>query len=435
MRNLKEDILSTFKQFVKDIGRSPKRIIFDFDQKLIGGRVKVFFTDKGCHVEAAPSGRQCQNGLTERNWRTIVRMARSWLTSALLPSTFWWFAIQRASQVTNYLPLKANGHTTTPLELAYGVKPDLRVLFPLFAIGYIRRTRDAQQRQTFQAQSLQCIAVGKSPVADALEFYHPPTKQMITSADFRLDPTVAPGPVFKLPYDGGIFFNQYHNDADRLRPPGFDLQTEVFIVAFDTPKQAIISAVPINDSDLYTVQMVDDGNIHQFPSSQIRDYNPEHPMKDGLPVTPSTPSLPDWIQDGVKVTLFLDDKSTLKQGRLHLHDDNVWHFQPGRRDSNSHIPMPNFLSEIGNFIHDKKLYEGWLSKTQVAASRQTQRLKKIVAHHVSAANLKNLDPPTLINHKKLNPADRAIWDAAYAEEIEGLTNINTWVTIDHSEYE
>jgi hypothetical protein len=83
------------------------------------------------HVNAAPPGRQSQNGLVERHWRTITAMSRNWLSSAQLPPIFWYFAVKRAAEVTNYLPVKIDDKQLTPLELVYGIKPDLRNLFPM----------------------------------------------------------------------------------------------------------------------------------------------------------------------------------------------------------------------------------------------------------------------------------------------------------------
>ena len=77
---------------------------------MISGNVEKYLVEEQqAIVQAAPSGRQDKNGLCERNWRTIVRMGRSWLNSAQLPSNFWWFALRRATEVSNYLPVKANG--------------------------------------------------------------------------------------------------------------------------------------------------------------------------------------------------------------------------------------------------------------------------------------------------------------------------------------
>lgn len=68
----------------------------------------------------------------------MVAMARSWLASAELPSTFWFYAVNHAAEVCNYFPfLLEDGTYTTPFELAYNMKPDLRVLFKLFGLAAV----------------------------------------------------------------------------------------------------------------------------------------------------------------------------------------------------------------------------------------------------------------------------------------------------------
>ena len=87
-------------------------------------------------------------------------MAHAWITDHLLPTEFWWFAIKRAIEVSNYLQVKANGVFTIPFELLYHQKPDFRTLFPLFSVAYIRRLKDGDtKREKMHAKSLQCIAV------------------------------------------------------------------------------------------------------------------------------------------------------------------------------------------------------------------------------------------------------------------------------------
>ena len=67
----------------------PKCIISDFDLKLVGGRARRYLNSLLVHVNAAPSHHQDKNGLAERHWQTIISMARNWLASAELPSSFW----------------------------------------------------------------------------------------------------------------------------------------------------------------------------------------------------------------------------------------------------------------------------------------------------------------------------------------------------------
>ena len=106
LTSLKHDILPAIKQLVTDIGRNPGKIVADYDHKLMGRKVTEYLNEINCRVESAPPKHQYQNGLVERNWRSVVKMARSWLNSSLLPSSFWFHAIKRAVEVSNYLPVK-----------------------------------------------------------------------------------------------------------------------------------------------------------------------------------------------------------------------------------------------------------------------------------------------------------------------------------------
>ena len=236
-------------------------------------------------------------------------------------------------------------------------------------LGYVRRQRDGvQTRKTFQAKSLRCIVVGKSSRSDGLEFYHPQTKHTITSSDFRLDPTQRAGPVFNLNYDGGIFFNVYDNDADKFFPPGLDIKTQVYVTTYDPPQHGEILAVPIDDSDIYTVQIYQDGSIHQFPSSQLLEYDPRASPED----TTQAPSLPRWVHPGVSFTAFLSHTKEPKQGRLLRTPEGMWQFQPGHLETNPTTDLPDFPTQITSLIKSKQLYKGLLSHAQVVAARQTQ---------------------------------------------------------------
>eukprot|EP00957_Ditylum_brightwellii_P019369 1461088-Ditylum_brightwellii.AAC.1 len=104
------------------MGFAPKRVIADFDMKLISGAMKDFFTKKETIVEGAPpphTHHQQQNSLVERHWHTLLRMAHCWINSALLPSLFWFVALERAVTVHNYLPFQLRGQLTTPFELVH----------------------------------------------------------------------------------------------------------------------------------------------------------------------------------------------------------------------------------------------------------------------------------------------------------------------------
>ena len=120
------DVLPTFKRFCADIGTVPRELRTDFDKKLMGQQMQEFMNNEGSIISSVPTGKQRSNGICERSWRSLLRMSRSWLLSNLMPTKFWYHALKRAAEVSNYLPLKVNNKLTTPFEMVYNSKPDLR---------------------------------------------------------------------------------------------------------------------------------------------------------------------------------------------------------------------------------------------------------------------------------------------------------------------
>jgi len=139
LQNLTSDIQKQLNALFAHLGILPKCLISNFDTKLIGGKAREYLNSLKIHVNAAPANRHDKNGLVDCHWQTMVAMARNWLASAELPAFFWFYAAKRAAEVCNYFPLKIDTHQwTTPLELAHGNKPDLRVLFKLFSLAAVR---------------------------------------------------------------------------------------------------------------------------------------------------------------------------------------------------------------------------------------------------------------------------------------------------------
>ena len=103
-------------------------------------------------------------------------------------------------------------------------------MFILFSIAYIDKQENSNiNRASVITQSLRVIALVKFSKSNCLEFYHPPSKQIITCAVYKLDPKLAVVPVFNYKYDGGLLFNAYHNEADIYRKTKYDLDSTVYI--------------------------------------------------------------------------------------------------------------------------------------------------------------------------------------------------------------
>ena len=98
LNNLTTDLVSQFQQFITDVEGMCNEIRTDFDQQIIGGKVKEYLLKEQIKLSAAPPRHQHKSGLVERKYQTILKMTRNWLTSSLLPSNYWWLASYEKSR-------------------------------------------------------------------------------------------------------------------------------------------------------------------------------------------------------------------------------------------------------------------------------------------------------------------------------------------------
>ena len=185
LKNLTTSLQRALRQFLTDVGVKPKLLRTDFDKKLIGSDSKDLLLNEKIRIESAPPKRQHQNGLVERAWQSAVIMSRNWLRSSLLPSKFWYFALRRATEISNISPVKLQNEITTPFTAVYGEKVDYMQLFPMFAVSYIKQPNEVGggHKNKWASQSLKTICVGICQDSDGLLFYHPQSKSIISCAD------------------------------------------------------------------------------------------------------------------------------------------------------------------------------------------------------------------------------------------------------------
>jgi len=207
LQNLTTDIKKQIETFFAHIGFSPRRLIMDFDLKLVRGKAREYLNSLLIHVNAAPAYHQDRNGLAERHWQTMVMMARNWLASAELPATFWFYAVKRAVEVSNYFPFRLEDRTfTTPFELVHQKKPDLRVLFRLFGLAAVRcECVGDTSSSKFDSQTLPMIVIGKCPLSDGIQFYNPVNGTCVSLIDYCFQHHTMSGTKFGFKYQPGLF--------------------------------------------------------------------------------------------------------------------------------------------------------------------------------------------------------------------------------------
>jgi hypothetical protein len=413
--------------FFSHLGFLPKRLITDFDTKLIGGKAREYLNSLLIHTNAAPAYRQDKNGLAERHWQTLVAMARSWLASAELPGSFWFYAVKRAAETCNYFPIKLDcGTWTTPLELAHGIKPDLRVLFKLFGVAAVHRERQGDKSlEKFDSQSVPMIAVGRCPNSNGIQFYNPSNGTFVSSIDYKFQPNVTSGAFFGLRYQYGTFIYRL-DETTSIHAPKFLLDSHVYVHTHSPPWVAKVIGIPTYDTpNIYTV-CYKDGSIAEYLDDQLSAVNSTVSTKPTL--------LPTWIKGGCNATLFLADMPKPRHGKFQKSSDNCWHFFPGKGTSDS-IPLTDLEATCQTLLDSGQLFRGHTKFRNVYDTRNQVSLQQCVLCHVSAHGLHSLIvPSSLKHHSKMSPSDKAVWDAAYDEEYDGLTALPSWDVVTEDQY-
>jgi hypothetical protein len=309
LKSLKSSLYEAMQCFLRDCGPKPKLIRTNFDYKIMGGHIEALLHENKITIQSSPPYRQHQNGLVKRHWQEIVAIARNWLTSSLLPSRFWFHAVKRATKVCNIMPTHhISTKTTTPFEIMFNKKADLRQLFLMFSVVYIKHVRDnGTASNKWKSKSLKCIVIRQCDKSDGLLFFHPPSKQILTCGDgYKFDTFSPAGPQFELNFDGNFTFNTQSDLDDIHRPPTHEEGTTVYIRQDNTYIPSTILSVPIdNDNEHYVLQEKESGHIHELFTNEIFDHDPTSDPTQ----TSTTAPFPHltWIKNNAKATLYLSD--------------------------------------------------------------------------------------------------------------------------------
>ncbi len=320
----------------------------------------------------SPAGRQNQNGLVERTWQTITRMGRAFITDMQMPRQYWYWALRQAVQVHNYVPCTVEGISTTPHELVYGVKPDLRVLFRMFSTGFFCHTSDGSHHHSgiAESKSMQGIALGRCRKSDGMLFYCPCSQRIYSSSDYKLDEGRNTPNLFNLRYDGGIFIGLYNSSSPSSTiepypegtPVSYPLKSSLSGgdpitmrgMVISVPISSPTAQLPLSDGDAppYTIKLVD-GSIHKV-SPDFMDTIVSFPAdKQGF-------TFPSWLGHSQKV-MYLHNGTYLKGVMEWDLDNSTWHFSQCHRNGVEifGITLPDFCQNFQKFIDDGTLIAGW----------------------------------------------------------------------------
>jgi len=247
----------------------------------------------------------------------------------------------------------------------------------------------------------------------------------VSSIDYKFQPNVTSGSFFGLKYQSGTFIYRL-DETTYIHAPKFLLNSQVYVHTHSPPSVAKVIGIPTYDTpNIYTV-CYKDGSIAEYLDDQLSAVNSTVSTKPTL--------LPNWIKGGCNATLFLADMPKPRHGKLQQSSDNCWHFFPGKGTSNS-IPLDDLEANCQTLLDSGQLFRGHTKFRNVYDTRNQVSLQQCVLRHVSAHGLHSLiAPASLKHHSKMTPSDKAVWDAAYDEEYDGLTALPSWEVVTEDQY-
>ena len=368
------NIIDALQQFYAHVGCLPTVFHTDFDTKLIGGATQRWILSNKSNIIATPANRHSANGLVECTWRTIVTMARAYITEKQVSRNYWFYAIAHATTMLNQVPGRLGGKLTSPFELVHGVKPDAKTWFELFSVGYFSHDTDgSSKRAKCDAHTLDGIAVGRDDRSNTVVFYNPITKRYYHPPAFKLDEARLPVTSFpkSIRYDGGLTCGLLRNKSDPTPepfPPGMHVHVQLSDDLESPPQKGTIQNIPLpSDADTtdkptpYTIHL-DDGTIVEAQFHQLSDPSPTvSPSNDTQSYTNARISgLPHDLQPNSKVTF--DHNGAFHKGYLVCSKDHGFSFEYRRHARATKpewtVPLPNFILNWPNLLAEDLLFPG-----------------------------------------------------------------------------
>ena len=170
-------------------------------------------SEKGIRFSSAAPKHQEQNGLVERHWGTVLKIANTMLLHARLSKKFFYYAAKYAQRVHDVIPVKElcdkDGLPTTPYQLATNSKPNVRHYRVFGCPAIFKRYEVSDQgkriKNKYIQQGIRGIFVGFPDDSAGWLFYVPSTKKTYISLDAVFDENfTSPLCMPDLPFQGAL---------------------------------------------------------------------------------------------------------------------------------------------------------------------------------------------------------------------------------------
>ncbi|UYV61251.1 hypothetical protein LAZ67_1004109 [Cordylochernes scorpioides] len=180
----KSDVLEKFKEFVKRVrtetGNKIKRFRTDNGTEFLNKNFSDYLKSLGIVHELTAPYTPEQNGISERDNRTIVESARCLLHGRKMPLELWAEAVNTAVYLLNRCTTKVLGNST-PYEIWYKRKPSILHLKTFGCNAYVHIPKD--NRKKLDKKSIRTFFVGYTETNKNYRMWDPIARKIIISRD------------------------------------------------------------------------------------------------------------------------------------------------------------------------------------------------------------------------------------------------------------
>ncbi|GKD10860.1 retrovirus-related pol polyprotein from transposon TNT 1-94 [Tanacetum coccineum] len=156
----------------------------DKGTEFLNKTLHAYFAQEGIEHQTSTARTPEQNGVVERQNRTLVEAARTMLSAAKVPLFFWAEAIATACFTQNR-SLVIPRHEKTPYHIINGRKPSVKFFHIFGSLCYI--VRDGENLDKMKEKGDACIFVGYSTQSRAYRVYNKRTRVIVETIHVNFD--------------------------------------------------------------------------------------------------------------------------------------------------------------------------------------------------------------------------------------------------------
>ncbi|SCZ87634.1 BZ3500_MvSof-1268-A1-R1_Chr2-2g05100 [Microbotryum saponariae] len=183
----KSSVTALVVEFIQRVERSRdcNVAIFHSDNggEFVNNSLKAFFRERGIEHRTTVPYAHYQNGVIERGWRTMFETVRIWLLVSGLPLSFWAFAANAFTYVSNRRSTAALPGST-PFEMYHLRKPNVSRIRVWGCVAYVRI---APERRASKIEPPRVKARFIGYAEQGWMFWRPDTNTVFVSDDANFD--------------------------------------------------------------------------------------------------------------------------------------------------------------------------------------------------------------------------------------------------------